>query len=130
MPQAKARPVVDLDTAVNRFRTPLDDAGISGPKVIERIVSDTDGALHKMSGPTFFGYVLGGSHPVGVAADFLVSAWGQNAGSSFETPAITGMERAVCDWVIDIMSLPTGSGAGIVTGGSVANMAGWGRAGR
>lgn len=77
-----------------------------------------------MSAPTFFGYVLGGSHPVGVAADFLVAAWGQNAGSSFETPAVSGMERAVCDWVKELLRLPQESGAGIVTGGSVANMVG------
>lgn len=124
LPQAPARPVVDLDTAVARFRKPLDEAGAPGADVIGRIVADAEGALHQMAAPSFFGYVLGGSHPVGVAADMLVSAWGQNAGMSFETPAITGMERAVCDWVIDLLGLPPDSGAGIVTGGSVANMVG------
>ncbi len=124
LPQAMARPIESTDTAVGKFWTPLADVGIPEHEVIQRIVSDADGGLHKMSAPTFFGYVCGGSHPVGVAADFLVSAWGQNAGSSFETPAITGMERAVCDWTIGLLSLPTTSGAGIVTGGSVANMVG------
>ncbi|MBW4709068.1 aminotransferase class V-fold PLP-dependent enzyme [Roseobacter sp. YSTF-M11] len=124
LPQAPARPVLDIDAAVARFSAPLAEAGLPEEEVIENLVTAADGGLHKMSAPTFFGYVLGGSHPVGVAADFLVSAWGQNAGSSFETPAITGMERAVRDWVIDLLSLPADSGAGIVTGGSVANMAG------
>ncbi|WP_298921640.1 aminotransferase class V-fold PLP-dependent enzyme [uncultured Roseobacter sp.] len=124
LPQTGARPQVDLDTAVGRFRTPLAEEGIPEAEVIEGILNGAEGALHNMSGPTFFGYVLGGSHPVGVAADFLVSAWGQNAGSAFETPAITGMERAVCDWVIDLLGLPAQSGAGLVTGGSVANMVG------
>ncbi|HCQ66467.1 MAG TPA: aspartate aminotransferase family protein [Rhodobacteraceae bacterium] len=91
---------------------------------ITQILRDASGAVHSMANPSFFGYVLGASHPVGVAADMLVSAWGQNAGSSFETPAITGMERAVCNWVIDLLSLPSGSGAGLVTGGTVANMVG------
>ena len=70
LPQEPARPPVDLDTAVSRFSSPLSEAGIAEQEVIETIVKDTDGALHKMSAPTFFGYVLGGSHPVGVAAFF------------------------------------------------------------
>ena len=122
--QGPARPTISLDEAVRRFRTPLAEEGIAAIEVVEQIMRDAEGGLHKMAAPTFFGYVLGGSHPIGVAADILVSAWGQNAGSAFETPAVTGMERAVCDWVIDLLGLPAESGAGIVTGASVANMVG------
>ncbi|UWQ74999.1 aminotransferase class V-fold PLP-dependent enzyme [Leisingera sp. M658] len=124
LPQGLARPSLELGEAANRFLSPLAETGVPESKVIEDIVQQADGGLHKMAAPTFFGYVLGASHPVGVAADFLVSAWGQNAGSSFETPAITGMERAVCNWVIELLSLPAESGAGLVTGGTVANMVG------
>jgi len=119
-----ARPTLGLDDVVKRFRQPLSEAGMPAADVITDILQNSEGGLHQMSAPTFFGYVLGASHPVGVAADVLVSAWGQNAGSSFETPAVTGMERAVCDWVIDLLSLPPESGAGLVTGASVANMVG------
>ncbi len=122
--QRPAKPTLDLDEAVKRFRTPLSENGVQEVDVIEHIIRDAEGGLHQMAASTFFGYVLGGSHPVGVAADILVSAWGQNAGSSFETPAVTGMERAVCDWVIDLLSLPPESGAGIVTGATAANMVG------
>lgn len=124
MADRPARPTVSLDEAVSRFRLPLDEAGIAGTEVIDRLVRDSAGAIHHMAAPTFFGFVIGGSHPVGVAADMLVSAWGQNAGSAYETPAVTGMERAVCDWAVDLMGLPPESGVGIVTGGTVANMVG------
>lgn len=124
LPQCPARPSVSLDAAVDRFRTPLEDQGHPATQVIADIATLADGALHAMASPTFFGYVLGGSHPVGVAADAMVSAWGQNAGSSVETPAITGMERAVCDWLIDLFDLPPETGAGLVTGASVANFCG------
>ena len=124
LPDRPARPVIGLDEAVQRFRKPLPENGVPAAEVIREIARDADAGLHQMAAPTFFGYVLGGSHPAGVAADFLVSAWGQNAGSAFETPSITGMERAVCDWVIDLLSLPPQSGAGLVTGGTVANMVG------
>lgn len=119
-----ARPTLALDEAAGRFLGPLPDAGMPEDAVIAQILHDAEGGLHSMANPTFFGYVVGASHPVGVAADMLVSAWGQNAGSSFETPAVTGMERAVCDWVVDLLTLPAGSGAGLVTGGTAANMVG------
>lgn len=124
MADRPARPTVSLDDAVERFRTPLDEAGLAGTEVIDRIIGDSAGGVHHMAAPTFFGFVIGGSHPVGVAADILVSAWGQNAASAYETPAVTGMERAVCDWAVDLMALPPESGVGIVTGGTVANMVG------
>jgi len=124
LPDAAARPRVPLDEAVARFRTGLNDEGRPAPQVISEITTGAEGALHAMAAPTFFGYVCGGSHPVGVAADALVSAWGQNAGSSYETPAISGMERAVCDWLIELFGLPEGTGAGLVTGTSVANFCG------
>ncbi|MFZ1725458.1 MAG: aminotransferase class V-fold PLP-dependent enzyme, partial [Albidovulum sp.] len=104
------------------FRTPLAEAGQGASEVIDTIARDAEDGLNRMSSPNFYGYVLGGSHPVGVAADMMVSAWGQNAGSAFETPAITAMERAVCDWTLDLLGLPADCGAGLVTGASVANM--------
>lgn len=124
LPGMPARPTLSLDEAAGRFLGPLNDAGMPEDQVIAQMIKDVDGGLHSMANPTFFGYVIGASHPVGVAADMLVSAWGQNAGSSFETPAMTGMERAVCDWVVDLLGLPPESGAGLVTGGTVANMVG------
>ena len=124
LPNAPARPRISLDEAVDRYRTPLDEDGRPATQVISEITTLADGGLHAMAAPTFFGYVLGASHPVGVAADALVSAWGQNAGSSTETPAISGMERAVCDWLISFFGLPAECGAGLVTGASVANFCG------
>ena len=124
LPRMPARPTRGLDEVAGRFIAPLPETGQPEDAVIAQILRDAEGGIHQMARPSFFGYVLGGSHPVGVAADFLVSAWGQNAGSSFETPAVTGMERAVCTWVIDLLGLPPGSGVGLVTGGTVANMVG------
>ncbi|MGY3438309.1 pyridoxal phosphate-dependent decarboxylase family protein [Marinovum sp. KMM 9879] len=116
-----ARPVVPLDEAVARYRTPLDEEGQQAAQVISQITAKAEGAIHPMTAPSFFGYVCGASHPVGVAADALVSAWGQNAASSTESPAITGMERALCDWLIEMFGLPEKTGAGLVTGATVAN---------
>ncbi|MEM7319745.1 MAG: aminotransferase class V-fold PLP-dependent enzyme [Pseudomonadota bacterium] len=124
VPDRPVPPRIGLDEAVARFRTPLDEQGQSADAVIANIIANADDGLNQMSSPNFYGYVLGGSYPVGVAADMLVSAWGQNVGSSAETPAMTGMERAVCDWVIDLLGLPPDSGAGLATGATLANTTG------
>src|SRR5688572_11532651 len=38
------------------------------------------GGVVASSGPRYFGFVVGGTHPVSIAADWLVSAWDQNSG--------------------------------------------------
>ena len=121
------RPVpaqADLDEIVAAFRAALGNAGQPADAVIRDLAATADPGIAGMSSPNFYAYVLGGSMPVGVAADMLVSAWGQNAGSSVETPAITGMERAVCDWILELLDLPRESGVGLVTGATVANTQG------
>ena len=124
IPDRPVPPRIGLDEAVARFRIPLTEEGQREEDVIAEIIRDADDGLSQMCSGNYYGFVLGGSHPVGVAADMMVSAWGQNCGSSYETPAMTGMERAVCDWVIDLLGLPEESGAGIVTGATVANTEG------
>ena len=77
-----------------------------------------------ITGPRFFGWVMGGSHPAGVAADWLVSAWGQNAGYHTPTPAASAMEEIAERWLLDILDLPRESSIGFVTGATVAGAVG------
>jgi glutamate/tyrosine decarboxylase-like PLP-dependent enzyme len=76
-----------------------------------------------MAGPRFFGWVIGASHEVGVAADMLTSAWGQNAGMYAGTPAAAVAEKAAGDWLLDILRLPKDCSVGFVTGATMANFA-------
>jgi glutamate/tyrosine decarboxylase-like PLP-dependent enzyme len=109
---------------VHRFRKPLSETGEPADEVIRTLSTDAADGIAGMTSPRFYGYVLGSSMPVGVAADMLVSAWGQNVGSSWETPSAFAMERAVGDWCLDLMGLPAEAAVGIVTGGTVANTQG------
>src|SRR4051794_7098059 len=69
---------VDYHTLRDRIMTAVPDAGQDPLAVIEELAEIADGALMPMTGPRFFGWVIGASDPVGVAADWLVTAWGQN----------------------------------------------------
>ena len=116
-----ARPEFRPAEIASRFDGPLSDHGDTAVSVIDALVRDASDGLHFHTSPRFFGYVIGGSMPVGTAADFLVSAWGQNAASSWESPSVAVIEQTVCRWCLDLLGLPADSGVGIVTGATVAN---------
>lgn len=116
-----ARPNLRPAQIISRFDGPLPEIGDSALQVIDALARDALDGIHPHPSPRFFGYVCGGSMPVGTAADFLVSAWGQNAASSWESPSVAVIEQAVCRWCLDLLGLPADSGVGIVTGATVAN---------
>lgn len=71
--------------------------------------------------PRYFGFVIGGSVPAALAADWLVSAWDQNAGLYVGGPAANVMEEVAASWVTDLLGLPTSSSVGFVTGCQMAH---------
>ncbi len=103
---------------------PLPETGAAPEAVLEELVRAAEPGLMPMAGPRFFGFVIGASHPAGVAADWMVSAWGQNAGYHTPTPAAAAMEEVAEGWLVDILELPRGSSVGFVTGATVANAVG------
>lgn len=64
---------------------------------------------------------MGGSHPIGVAADFMTSAWGQNAGNHMAAPSAAAAEAVVGKWLLVILDLPASCSVGFVTGATMAN---------
>ena len=117
------QPTIDFDEALNRFGGSLGDNGQPIAQVISDMIERGEDGVMGMCSPGFHGFVLGASHPAGVAADILVSAWGQNSPFNSLTPTVAAMEHAVCSWVIDLLNLPSESGTGIVSGGTLANSA-------
>jgi glutamate/tyrosine decarboxylase-like PLP-dependent enzyme len=121
-----------LDTLASRpvrARTadpPLDatlpDSGVDPLAVLETLAGVVDAGGLATAGPRYFGFVTGGSYPVAVAADWLVSAWDQNAGLNVMSPAIACIEDAAADWLLDLFGLPGAASVGFVTGATMANV--------
>ena len=103
---------------------PLPDAGEKGDVLIDHLAKYATPGILQMSHPQFYGWVTGSSHPVGVAADWLTSAWGQNTGMYVATPAASVVEDVVGEWVVGLLGLPKESSVGFVTGATVANFVG------
>ncbi len=97
--------------------------GPSDPvEVLRQLAAGVEPGLLLSQSPRFFGFVVGGSHPVSVAADWLTSAWDQNAGMYSVSPVAAVVEHIVAGWMLQLLRLPPESAVGFVTG---AQMATW-----
>jgi glutamate/tyrosine decarboxylase-like PLP-dependent enzyme len=83
-----------------------------------------DGGIIASAGPRYFGFVIGGSVPAALAADWLVSAWDQDAGLYACGPAAAVVEDVAAGWLLDLFGLPASASVGFVTGGQMANFTG------
>ena len=104
------------------LRRPLTDAGEDPATVLRELAADADPGLVASAGPRYFGFVIGGSLPVAVAADWLVSAWDQMSFARASSPAVAVLEEVTAAWALDILGLPATASTGFVTGAQMANV--------
>jgi glutamate/tyrosine decarboxylase-like PLP-dependent enzyme len=100
---------------------PLPLEGVDPRTVVDELAANVDPGLIAISGPRYFGLVMGGSVPAALAVDWLTSAWDQNVGLYLATPAAAIVEEVVADWLVELLGLPTGTTVGFVSGGTMAN---------
>jgi glutamate/tyrosine decarboxylase-like PLP-dependent enzyme len=108
----------DVVTALDE---PLPESGEDPLDVIERLAAAVGPAAVASPGPRYFGFVTGGALPAALAADWLVSAWDQNAFSLVSSPAAAAVEAVTERWVLDALGLPGSAGVGFTTGATMAN---------
>lgn len=110
-----------LDELRGMLGGPLPEGGEPAATVIAGL--DDAAAIGTMAnaGPRFFGFVIGGVHPVALGADWLTSAWDQNAGLCALSPLVAVAEETAARWVLELLGLPSGASVGFVTGGQMAN---------
>src|SRR5437899_2498197 len=96
---------------------PLPEDATDPRQVIADLVRGVDPGLVASAGPRYFGFVIGGSLPVAVAADWLTSAWDQNAFGYVGSPAASVIEEITARWLVELLGLPRDAGVGFVTGG-------------
>ena len=115
--------LTDYPSLLSRLNVPLADSGTNPSQVIDDLASAVEGFLHSTTGPRFFGWVIGGSLPAALAADWLTSAWDQNAGLFAVAPAASVVEQVAGEWLKDLLRLPAQSSFALVTGCQMAHVA-------
>lgn len=118
------RPVFPSPEALRRLMElggSLPDAPTDPEQVLDILDAVGSPATVASAGGRYFGFVVGGTLPVALAANWLAGAWDQNAMSTVSSPVAAKVEEIVIPWLLDLLHLPDGCAGALVTGAMMAN---------
>jgi glutamate/tyrosine decarboxylase-like PLP-dependent enzyme len=121
LPDRRVSPRTDLAALRAALGGPIPEASGDPEAIIEALARDAEQGLVGTAGPRYFGFVVGGGVPAALAADWLASAWDQNAGLYVLSPAAAVAEEVAASWLVELFGLPPGSSVGFTTGATMAN---------
>jgi glutamate/tyrosine decarboxylase-like PLP-dependent enzyme len=114
-------PSADALARLAQLDRPLSDAPTPPEEVIRMLDDIGSPATMASAGGRFFGFVIGASLPVALAANWLAGAWDQNSGLIVIGPIVAKLEEVSARWLAELFGLPNGCGAGFVTSATAAN---------
>jgi len=114
-------PAANDVAALAQFDEPLPAEPADPAEVLAQLDAFGSPATVASSGGRYFGFVTGGTVPAALAANWLAGAWDQNACLRVMSPIAARLEDVVLKWMIELLALPAGCGAGFVTGTTAAN---------
>lgn len=92
-PQRPVGPRASVEDLMETFGGPLPERGVQPTAVIDELAIGAEPGLMNIQSGRFFGWVMGGTLPTALGADWLVSAWDQNAGLRGAMPAVSVLEE-------------------------------------
>ncbi|QGZ96083.1 pyridoxal phosphate-dependent decarboxylase family protein [Terricaulis silvestris] len=120
-PARSHRPEIGYADMLERLGGAIPERGASIDALVTELIERAEPGLAAMTGPRFFGWVIGASAPAGMAVDWLTSTWAQNTGNAHATPSASAIEEVAGQWLLDLLDLPRESSVGFVTGATIAN---------
>jgi glutamate/tyrosine decarboxylase-like PLP-dependent enzyme len=121
LPKRQVAPRPEAVRRLAALDVPLQQEPHDAQHVLAELDELVTPATMAMAGPRFFGFVIGGSLPAALAANWLAGAWDQNAGMYSVTPGVAHLEQVVLRWLNELFGLPAGTGGAFVTGATMAN---------
>jgi glutamate/tyrosine decarboxylase-like PLP-dependent enzyme len=109
------------DELVEALGGPLPDEGGPDVEVVSELIAAAEPGVVGTQTGRYFGFVIGSALPASVAADWLATAWDQNAFSVVLSPAGAAAETVAAGWLAELLGLPDGVASGFVTGAQGAN---------
>ncbi len=101
--ERRVGPAAEALAALAALDGPLQDDPLPAAQIVDEIAAP---ATIVNAGGRYFGFVIGGSLPAALAANWLASAWDQNAGPTRQLPERRGLEEISVRWVLDVLGLP------------------------
>ena len=124
LPSRRVASYIELSTLRKALGGPVPDRPMEPREVVADLVAAADPGVVASGSGRFFGFVIGGANPAALAADWLTSAWDQNAGLYVLGPAASVVEEVAGEWLAELFGLPVGMSVGYVTGAQMANFTG------
>jgi glutamate/tyrosine decarboxylase-like PLP-dependent enzyme len=119
--ERRVSPSAEAVRNLAQFHEPLPEGPTAPEDIIGMLDEVGSPATMGVAGPRFFGFVIGGALPAALGANWLASAWDQNAGLFAATPISATLEDVSLRWLLDVLALPAECGGAFVTGATIAN---------
>lgn len=114
-------PADEAIAALGVLDEPLPESGLGAESTLHLLDEVGGPATVASTGPSYFGFVTGGTHPAALGAAWLADAWDQNAALPVMSPVAAKLGEVTRRWLVDLLGLPEGTLAAYVTGATVAN---------
>jgi glutamate/tyrosine decarboxylase-like PLP-dependent enzyme len=121
LPERPVAPPVAAETLRQTLGGSLPDRGEGDVAVVEALARGADAGIVASAGPRYFGFVTGGVLPAALGADWLTSAWDQNAWTYVASPAASVVEEIAAGWLVELLGLPPSTSVGFTTGATMAS---------
>jgi glutamate/tyrosine decarboxylase-like PLP-dependent enzyme len=122
LPSGAVSATTSLAALRGRLGRALPEHGTDAVQVIDELVDSVAGGLLPSGSGRFFGWVIGGALTAPIAADWLASAWDQNAAIHATSPASAVVEEVCGGWLKDLLGLPPTASFAFVTGCQMAHV--------
>ena len=118
------RPVYDraAEPLLAELGGPLPELGTGTKVAVETLLRVGTATATASAGPRFYHFVIGGSTPAALAADWVVSLLDQNAFVRASSRFADAVETTVLDWLRSLVGLPTGWGGALTASATFGNV--------
>jgi len=103
---------------------PLPEQGFGTRTAVQTLLRVGTATATASAGPRFYHFVIGGSTPAALAADWVVSMLDQNAYARASSRFADAVETVTLDWLRQLFGLPTGWGGALTASATFANLTG------
>jgi glutamate/tyrosine decarboxylase-like PLP-dependent enzyme len=128
LPERRVAESASVDELRASLAGPLPEGPADPREVVAHLAAAAEPGLIAIPGGRYFGFVIGGSVPASLAADWLSSAWDQNAGLYVGGPSAAIVEEVAGAWTAELLRLPDDVSFGFVTGCQMAHFTALGAA--
>ena len=123
LPNRRVAPLPADVARLDALAGPLPQSPTDPAEVLALLDDIGSPATVATTGGRYFGFVIGGTLPAALAANWLAATWDQNAAFTAMSPVAARLEEIVLLWITGLLGLPATSGAAFVTGTTMSHFA-------